>query len=357
MKLIGSIGVLTLLLLPPGRVLADRDSPFPDKGSGYLTFYLDNDLFGGNDENYTNGARLSWISEGRNVRELGSVQRFLRRMSGDAESFELFRRVTGFEDPEEVDYNFGFSLTQLMFTPEDPMPSSQPDGQRRYAGWVGIGFSLHAKDDSILNSIEFILGTTGSNSGAEHSQNWVHDLRGIQRFNGWDDQIPNEITGDLTFVQKRRPGFVELGSDGLGIDGLTEWGARLGSFRTEAHVGGFFRLGLHLPSDFSDPRLSSTAYSHRFFRESGSPERNWSFYTMFGATARGVAHDASLDGPLFRDFDTGNERVPFLGELFSGIGIRYGSGEFSYMHTWRSQEFRAQTGLANFGSVALRWNF
>ena len=38
-------------------------SAYATNERGYLTFYLDNDLFGGTDRNYTNGARLSWISE------------------------------------------------------------------------------------------------------------------------------------------------------------------------------------------------------------------------------------------------------------------------------------------------------
>ncbi|HBE22492.1 MAG TPA: DUF2219 domain-containing protein, partial [Verrucomicrobiales bacterium] len=37
---------------------ADRESPLPDFGPGYLTFYLDNDLFANKDQDYTNGARL-----------------------------------------------------------------------------------------------------------------------------------------------------------------------------------------------------------------------------------------------------------------------------------------------------------
>ena len=37
----------------------------PDRGDAYLSFYLGNDLFAGNDENYTNGVRIAWISGSR----------------------------------------------------------------------------------------------------------------------------------------------------------------------------------------------------------------------------------------------------------------------------------------------------
>jgi hypothetical protein len=65
-----------------------------------------------------------------------------------------------------------------------------------------------------------------------------------------------------------------------------------------------------------------------------------------------------LDGPLFHDFDTGSTREPFVAEVFCGAGIRYMRAELSYVHTWRTQEYEQQRdGVADFGSVALRWRF
>ena len=142
------------------------------------------------------------------------------------------------------------------------------------------------------------------------------------------------------------------------MDGLTEWGARLGTFRTSAHLGGFFRTGFNLPPDFSDPRLSETAYSNLYFDTDDPYVGNWSIYLLFGATGRGVAHDATLDGPLFDDFRTGNHRRPFVAEVFGGGGIRYRDVELSYVHTWRSQEYEEQRGgVSDFGSLALRMRF
>ena len=348
-------------LFAAGLAWAVDEIPFQRETSvdgGYLTLYFDNDLFGGEDQDYTNGVRLSWISPNEPVESLGGVQRMLRHFSGDPDSFSVFRRITGFEDPKKIRYNYGFSLTQLMFTPEDFNSAVQPVDQRRYAGWLGLGLSLHVKDDKILNSVEFTVGTIGPDSQAENSQDVIHDLRNIEKFNGWDDQIPNEVTGDISFVQKRRADFVDVERGWFRMDGLTEWGLRLGTFRTEAHFGGFFRAGFNLPLDFSDPRLSGTAYSHRYFGDGSELYvGNFSLYSLFGATIRGVAHAATLDGPVFRDFDTGNRRDPWVGEVFCGVGVRYKDVEFSYVHTWRTQEYREQETGSNFGSVAIRVRF
>jgi len=328
------------------------------RAPGYFTFYLDNDMFGGSDKNYTNGVRFSWISEGEKLQEFVPARGQLEKLAGVGGDYRLVRAVSGFDkDSVEngtLELNYGLSLTQLMYTPTDPLSTTQPPGQRRYAGWLGLGFSVHARDPHALNSAELIFGTTGPRSLAEQSQDFVHELRDIQRFEGWDDQIPNEFTLDLSFVQKRRLRIHDAPSTGFSVDGFSEWGVRLGSMRTQAYAGGFFRAGLNLPADFSDPRLSSTAYSHQFFGGESVQEKPWSVYALFGADLTGVAFDATLDGPMFDDFDTGNHREPWYADAFVGFGLRWRTVEFSYVHTWRSKTFREERRHSDFGSVALR---
>lgn len=330
-------------------------TPLLHANPGYLTFYLDNDLFAGTDRNYTNGVRLSWISEGEPLFNFAPARGVLEDLISEPGALSRLGLLSGF-DPDNIgslEFNYGLSMTQLMFTPEDLESPTQPVGERRYAGWLALGFSVHARDDRAINSAEIILGTTGSRSLAKEAQDLIHDIRGFDRFEGWGDQIPNEITLDFSFLQKRRATFLPEGPRGLRADGLFEWGTRLGTFRTAARLGGFFRLGFNLPTDFSDPRLSALAYSHRYFDSEDGRGRDWSAYLLFGVTGNAVLHDATLDGPLFRSFDTGNTRKPWVGELFAGFGLRWRILEFSYVHTWRSREFEERGGF-DFGSLAVR---
>jgi hypothetical protein len=345
---------VSALSAPAGEGTDAGDGP----AGGYLTFYLDNDLFGGTDRNYTNGVRLSWVSEGQPLLDVPPLRQQLEKLAGADADYRLVRAVSGLDEANvasgTVELNYGLSLTQLMFTPADPFSTVQPPGQRRYAGWLGLGFSVHAKDPGALNSAELILGTVGPRSLAREAQDFVHDLRGIYRFEAWHEQIPNEWTVDLALDQKRRLRLVEATGSGLMVDGFTEWGVRLGSFRTQASAGGFLRVGFNLPADFSDPRLSSTAYSHRFFAGPEGPNGKLSAYALLGADAYAVAFDASLDGPLFGNFETGNDRSPLYGDLFLGFGLRWHDVEFSYVHSWRSRSFEQESGYTDFGSAALR---
>jgi len=75
-------------------------------------------------------------------------------------------------------------ITQLMFTPQDPDAGKSPPGESPYAGWLGLGFSLHAKDTHALNSSELSIGTVGPNAHAKEVQDFVHNLKGVDRFKG-----------------------------------------------------------------------------------------------------------------------------------------------------------------------------
>lgn len=344
---------LATLLWSGAALAADALSFLPDKGDANLTFYLDNDLFADTDENYTNGARLSWISGSRDPNEFGWVQNRLRRLNGDADSRKLFRRLSGFEDPTELEYNYGMSITQLMYTPEDTEAPRAPRGQRPYAGWLGVDFSLHTKDTEALNSVAFALGTTGPHSYAKQTQDFVHDLRGLDKFKGWSSQIPNEVTVNLYYAQRRRLAPKDPGARRFGIDGYTEWRVALGTFDTGLDVGGLVRFGWNLPLSFADPRLSTTSYSHQPFKTDRSQRASWSFYGMAGVRGSYVAFNATLDGPAFRDFNTGTNSRPFVGELYAGFGARWRRWNFSYAQTFRTKEFKGQDRRQSFGSLAI----
>ncbi len=344
-------------LVPSHGAPADGGSFLPDTGDANLTFYLDNDLFADTDENYTNGLRLSWISGSRDPEQFGPLQRLLRKLSGDAESRGLFRTLSGFSDPGDVEYNYGFSLTQFMFTPQDPKAPAAPPGQRPYAGWLGLDLSLHTKDAHALNSVGVALGITGRNSYAEEAQDFVHDIRGLEKFQGWDSQVPTELTLNLYYTQKRRLILLDPERGSFGIDGFGEWRIALGNFLTAANVGALVRFGWNLPENFSDPRLSVTAYSHEPFRTDRHQRSDWSFYGMTGTLGAAVAHNITIDGPVFTDFDTGTSSEPFVGELYAGFGIRYRRVNFSYVHTFRSREFSGQRNSQSFGSLTLSYQF
>jgi lipid A 3-O-deacylase len=342
------------LMLWAGSALAGENISFlPDSGDATLTFYLDNDLFADTDKDYTNGARLSWISGSRDPDEFGPVQRLLQRLSSDPDGRTLFRRLSGFSDPQELEYNYGFSITQLMYTPEEEEPKVAPPGQRPYAGWLGIDMSLFIKDSHALNTVSLAIGTTGPHSYAKETQDLVHDIRGQQQFEGWGSQVPNELTVNFYTSQRRRLLLLDHKNGRFAVDGFAEGGLALGTFLTGISAGSMLRFGWNLPVDFADARLSITSYSHQPFNTERKERKSWSFYGLTGFQIAGVAHNITLDGPVFRHFNTGTNSEPFVSEVYAGFGVRYQRLLFSYVHTYRTKEFKGQDSNQSFGSLTL----
>jgi len=348
---------LFLAALLPLTAYSARKSPLPDLDDGSISFYLDNDLFGGTDQDYTNGWRLAWVSaQHDNLNDFSPIQRALERLSGADGAINLLEPLWGFKTTD-LEYRYGFAVTQLMYTPTS-LDAPPPAGERPYAGWFGLGFSLHVADEKAENSVEFTVGTVGPHAYAEPTQDFVHSVRGLAKFNGWDNQIPNEVTANLHFTQKRRIRFLEKAHIPLlpmALDGMVEMGSSLGSLRTDAYVGFMLRGGIHLPIDFSDPRLSVTAHTSQWNNGTKVPE--WSAYWIAGARFSYVYHDITLDGPVFRDFATGVEKKDWVGELYLGFGARYHAWEIGYIHTYRSEEYDSQDGGQQFGSLSIRWHF
>ena len=348
---------LNAMLLGLSALLPSFTLCASETAEGSIAIYLDNDLFAGSDSDYTNGTRISFISKDKAPSDLPAIQSQLRRLAGDLSSWGLIQDIAGLQEPESIRYQWGLALTQLMFTPESLTAAKAPKGERPYAGWLGLGFSLHIKDPHALNSVELTLGIVGPSSFAKEAQDFVHDVRGFARFEGWDSQIPNEATLNLNFRQKRRMRFIESIDLPVATDGFLELGGELGTFRTAASIGSLIRFGYNLPVDFSDPRISLTANTQSIVSDLSTNSGTLSLYGLLGGRCSAVLHDITLDGPLFRNFDTGVSSKALVGEYYLGFGMRWGRWEMSYAHTWRSKEFDTQLDAQSFGSVVLRTSF
>ena len=205
--------------------------------------------------------------------------------------------------------------------------------------------------------MELSLGLVGPEAYAKEAQDFVHDVRGIDRFEGWDSQIPNEPTLNLHLSQKRRLRFLESLEWLFSTDGILEMGADIGTYRTAAYVGSLARFGYNLPIDFSDPRISMTANTQEIGDSGATESHPFSLYGLVGGRASGVVHDITLDGPLFRDFDTGVSTRWGVAEGYLGFGVRWDTWECSYVHTFRTKEFEGQNDSQRFGSVVIRARF
>jgi hypothetical protein len=317
---------------------------------------LDNDLFFNNDKDYTSGVRIARMREfDGQPKALNHIQGLLQPMTGAKSNtnFNQFR-LKG-EDP--VRYSWGTGITQLMFTPKDYDALSPELGERPFAGWLGLEFSLHAKNERSVSSATMTLGTTGKSSLAQGTQEWVHrHISKTPLFKGWDSQVPSEITLNFFFDHKRNlmQEAIMRGSP-FELDGYTEWGTALGNFKTNAYIGGMIRAGHNLKSSYSIPRVQVGSYAHELFEKADLNHAPFSIYGFFGGRATAVLHDITLNGPIFQDYEYKVKTKPLVGELVTGCGISWNQLELSFSRTFRTREFKGQNNSHSFGSVLFRF--
>lgn len=316
---------------------------------------IDNDLFAKSDRDYTSGVRLAWGGPLFEDQDYDPIRAQLNKLADGSDSL-LEKFADTRQDSQQVDA-WGLSIAQLMFTPEDYFPRVPPPGERPYAAWLGTDYSVHMRTNNSLTSVGLNVGVTGEWALGEALQDIIHhDLTHSPYFNGWDSEMPEEVTVNLSLDHKRRFRFFDSWTAGpFGVDGYHELGGTAGTFRTSGYGGALVRTGINLRNDYSVPRLQLGSYSNQYFSDTKTP--HWfSAYLLGGVRGNLILHDFTLDGSLFQDHRYTVDSKPFVGEIVLGAGVCICSFELLYSRILRSDEFDGQNANQEYGSIQLRWS-
>jgi len=310
-----------------------------------FTFYIENDLVGGTDSDYTSGFRWAWLSRSSPFRRLPVVPRAIAQLmamdAGDADR-----------------YSYGLSFMQRMFTPGDIHASELVTDDRPYAGWSGFGFSVHAEDPVTISSVGLSAGIVGPLSFARAPQDWFHSATDQPVAQGWKNQLRNEPTFNVHFAQTRRLSPLEYEWDEIGIDSSCGWELNLGNLFTDARGCAYVRCGYNLTYDLVLQKSEIHSYNRDLFF-TGDPlyREEWTAFLVFGVEGRWSAYNIFLDGTS----EEGGHYVDksmLAGDLMIGLCGGYERFRAGYLHTFQSREFASQEGGGQqFGSFAASWIF
>jgi len=173
---------LSLAATTSSALAEERATARPSTAST-LILIEENDFFGGTDEHYTNGIKLSWVS--------GDLLKYAQ--DERLPDFVLpYLAVLPFVNDVGQQYNVALSAGQNMYTPGNTSISEYQPNDRPYAGWTYASLALHGKTAYQLDSFETTLGIVGPSARAGETQNNYHTLMGFKRAQGWKNQIHDE---------------------------------------------------------------------------------------------------------------------------------------------------------------------
>jgi lipid A 3-O-deacylase len=332
----------------------DTDSPFNmvKKYEGTYRFTLDNDLFANSDRDYTNGVKMAWSSPNlRSFQDDPCLPSWLQKVGQVFDSIYPIRI-----GKEEIEGNVTVTLGQAMFTPRDRARADLIVEDRPYAGWTYLGFGYNTRSSYRLDSFEVNMGVVGPWSRAKQTQDFVHRVRAIDKFNGWSNQLGNEFGAQLVFERKYRLDFFdhEKSRTSFGVDLIPHAGISLGNVATYANVGFEVRAGWGLPDDFGTSPIRPAGDNSAPRAKQGGAQftRDFGAHVFISTDARAVARNIFLDGNTIRDSHSVDKK-PLVADVAAGVAFNVKKYKIAFVRVFRTREFAGQPTTPRYGSITI----
>lgn len=325
------------------------------------SFFLkwENDTFAGTDKYYTNGMQANWTLA--DVRtwdtpldsEAWAARRFPTALPGWADF--LVTNLPFSEDYANNLYRLSFTIGQNMYTPADIKIAAPQPNDRPWAGWTYLNPTFTVRGEERMDVLEMSFGVVGPWSGADDTQNFIHELIDSSAPRGWANQLPNEFAFYLSWTRYWRFVLTEELDNTFGADFVGNVGGVAGNVYVYGEAGFLLRAGYNIPHDFgtslirpggtfgspiddSDPRLAD--------------DFDISVFAFIGTQQRLIGRNIFLDGSTFANSASIDKRT-WVGDFKAGIGATAGPFQAAFAMNWRTNEFYGQSGGQWFGSLNL----
>ena len=339
---------LLLLLIISNQLIAAPDP----KDTWTSNLYFENDLFAETDQNYTNGIRIAWVSP--------DLTDYIKDPALPPLLRAINKQLTFFHpSPRGLQHNLVFSIGQTIYTPADINATEIVEDDRPYAGWLYTSFAYHSKNQNQLDTLEVQIGVVGPAAQGEEAQDFIHDLRGFEKFQGWDNQLENELGLAFIYEHKRKLLNKTDRYGNFGYDLIAHFGGSLGNVATYLNSGAEIRFGWLIPNDFGtsavrpggdnsapgaiwDPRISNPG--------------SWGIHAFISFDARLVAHDIFLDGNTIQDSHSVDKKNGVV-DFSVGVSTVFQGYKISYAQVFRTKEFKGQDNSHSYGSFSISFSY
>ncbi|HMA84927.1 MAG TPA: lipid A deacylase LpxR family protein [Desulfosalsimonadaceae bacterium] len=339
------IAILSISAPLPG---ASRPAACLKKPHHTFSLYLENDAFIGEDDQYTNGIKLTWSRFG------------LPGLPDDAWLHKWLYpavRSFGFDAADGSEKAITFSIGQNIFTPDDIKEEQLIKGDRPYAGFTYIELGFHKRRLHHMHTLGLCVGIVGPASYAENLQSALHDIIDSNGVKGWDNQLKNEPVIGIFYDYKKR--LLATGLRGrFGSDLIFNTGGTLSNALTAYNLGLLYRWGWNIPVDCGNfPIQPAACFNAEMEKELClKPKTRFGAHLFLSANGRAVLHNIFLDGNTFRDSHSVDKK-PFVGTFMSGIGLNSGRIKTVLACVYQTKEFDMQNDEQIFGSLTFAFRY
>ncbi len=333
MKKILSIILFVLATTP--QLASAQDSTKkdnPDKG-GIFSLVYENDLFSNKDEGYTSGIKLSWLASEDKTPKF--IKLAVKKLS-----------LTGTDNG-----HIGISVGQDIYTPSDLSKTQPTTNDQPYAGWIYSSLGVISDNSTTLNTAMLTIGVVGPLSYAKETQTKIHTIRGINKAQGWANQLQNEPGINFSY-EKKWKSLIMITPIGFDVDFSPDYGFSLGNINTNASIGGTIRIGHDLPHDYGPPRIKPNLPGSDYF----IPRNVLGAYLFASTHAQLVLRDIFLDGNTFQS-SASVDKKPIIADLQLGAAMNYKNLRISYSYVFVTKDFYGQKTAPTFGSIAVSYRF
>lgn len=302
--------------------------PVRDRGS--LVLSLENDVWLNQDEGYTNGVQLMWITPELSQDFRSSFLQQLARLNrkllggGDKNPGADFKRLAG------------LSLVQGIFTPDNLTETNLIPDDRPYAGLLYAALGLVKLGSGHEDSLGLALGVVGPLSLAGAVQRWLHRTYDWTYPAGWNNQLKNEPVLELWFNHLRT--LVPLRVSFQGLQPLIKAGVgvQAGNLLVSASALVDLKLGFNLEPQ-TDTLTAAPLFNHFL---AGRATRT-SVYAFARLEGRVIARNLLLQGNTFQD-SHGVDIHPLYGQFCTGLTYQSKQAGLMFYLVLRSSEFIGQ---------------
>jgi len=302
-----------------------------------LTLTVENDMFSGEDSNYTSGVRATYLDVSSEFPE------FLKNFADIMPGFSINETSSLF-----------YSLGQNIYTPRDITQRAQDPEDRPWAGYLYGSIGMFTYTDDHTDEVELSVGVVGPAALGEQAQKVIHrHMTNSPLPKGWNNQLDNEPALGLGW-QRSWPDALGGDIGPLYATVAPYAGATIGNVYTYANSGVTVRVGPRSERWQDAPMRVRPAMPGTGFFE--IPEDKWSWYLFGGVEGRAVARNIFLDGNTFTDSHSVDKNW-LVGDANAGLALTYGQYRISFTAIYRTEEFEEQDEPTKFGAINVGYRF